>query len=108
MGRRTGPTNMAMTNHPNDGCMIVVDDPHGYVAPSPGVQIVGRSQGKTLGIVGSRYALAAAVSASMLINMGYERTMEIERPRVMTRKAQEPRIKGSWKKPKRLHKGLRP
>lgn len=102
---------MSTTTHPNDGCMIVVDDPHGYCVPSPGVKIVGRDQGKTLAVVAHRHNrdmdMRAAIGASMLINMGYQRVMELERPR-MERKMQEPKVKGHYRKPKRLHKGLRP
>lgn len=89
--------------------LIVVDDPHGFVVPSDGVQIV-RELGRcvhTIGHIG--HSMAGAVAASMLINMGFDRTERVlEHHRTFERKVKAPVIRGPKVKEKRLHKGLRP
>lgn len=101
---------MSTSTHPNDGCMIVVDDPHGYVAPSEGVKITGRSQGKTLGVIGHR---ARVLVHDMLPYVEFTRTEMMlshsGQVRVsVANKQQEPRIRGRKTKERKLHKGLRP
>lgn len=98
---------------------ISVIDPGGHVVPAEGVQIVGVEVKGALhierndvsyddtpkfGRIAHGRAMHDAVSASMLINMGYERMAEVRRPQ---RNVVEPVIKGTKRKPKRLHRGLR-
>lgn len=102
---------MSTSTHPNDGCIIVVDDPQGIVAPSHGVKIVGRSQGKTLGIIGHR-GLTVLVY-DMLPHVEFTRTEMMlshsGQVRVsVEKKQQEPMIRGRKTKERKLHKGLRP
>lgn len=88
--------------------VIVVDDPHGYVAPSPGVQInTGRSQGKsTIMRIMSDGSEAGMALASRMINGMDPRRADFLDPIRKSMREQEPRIK--QRSPKKRLKGLRP